>query len=91
MVEARIEQLKKDIPQVLDYAKMKKPESCMETIKECVGYRTDEQVERVATESAKMLKSTKSLIETQAKTISEKVASLAESTSKVNELQEQVK
>lgn len=91
MVEARIEQLKKDIPQVLDYAKMKKLESCMETIKECVGYRTDEQVERVANESAKMLKSTKSLIETQAKEISEKVASLAESTSKVNELQEQVK
>lgn len=91
MVEARIEQLKKDIPEVLDYAKMKKLESCMETIKECVGYRTDEQVERVASESAKMLKSTKGLIETQAKTISEKVASLAESTSKVNELQEQVK
>ena len=91
MVEARIEQLKKDIPQVLDYAKMKKLESCMETIKECVGYRTDEQVERVANESAKMLKSTKGLIETQAKTISEKVASLAESTTKVNELQEQVK
>ena len=61
MVEARIEQLKKDIPQVLDYAKMKKLESCMETIKECVGYRTDEQVERVAAESAKMLKSTKGL------------------------------
>lgn len=91
MVEARIEQLKKDIPQVLDYAKMKKLESCMETIKECVGYRTDEQVERVANESAKMLTSTKKLMETQAKTISEKVASLAESTSKVNELQEQVK
>ena len=91
MVEARIEQLKKDIPQVLDYAKMKKLESCMETIKECVGYRTDEQVERVAAESAKMLKSTKGLIETQAKQISEKVASLAESTSKMNELQEQVK
>lgn len=91
MVEARIEQLKKDIPQVLDYAKMKKLESCMETIKECVGYRTDEQVERVATESAKMLNSTKKLMETQAKTISEKVASLAESTSKVNALQEQVK
>ena len=91
MVEARIEQLKKDIPQVLDYAKMKKLESCMETIKECVGYRTDEQVERVATESAKMLNSTKKLMETQAKTISEKVASLAESASKMNELQEQVK
>jgi len=91
MVEARIEQLKKDIPQVLDYARMKKLESCMETIKECVGYRTDEQVERVANESAKMLNSTKKLMETQAKTISEKVASLAESTSKMNELQEQVK
>ena len=91
MVEARIEQLKKDIPQVLDYAKMKKLESCMETIKECVGYRTDEQVERVANESAKMLNSTKKLMETQAKTISEKVASLAESASKMNELQEQVK
>ena len=91
MVESRIEQLKKEIPQVLDYAKMKKLESCMESIKECVGYRTDEQVERVASESAKMLKSTKKLMETQAKTISEKVASLAESTSKINELQEQVK
>ena len=91
MVESRIEQLKKDIPQVLDYAKMKKLESCMATIKECVGYKTDEQVERVASESAKMLKSTKSLIETQAKTISEKVASLAESASKMKALQEQVK
>ena len=91
MVESRIAQLKKDIPQVLDYAKMKKLESCMETIKECVGYHTDEQVERVASESAKMLKSTKSLIETQAKTISEKVASLAESASKMKALQEQVK
>ena len=91
MVESRIEQLKKDIPQVLDYAKMKKLESCMATIKECVGYHTDEQVERVASESAKMLKSTKSLIETQAKTISEKVASLAESASKMKALQEQVK
>ena len=91
MVESRIAQLKKDIPQVLDYAKMKKLESCMETIKECVGYKTDEQVERVASESAKMLKSTKSLIETQAKTISEKVASLAESASKMKALQEQVK
>ena len=91
MVESRIAQLKKDIPQVLDYAKMKKLESCMNTIKECVGYKTDEQVERVASESAKMLKSTKSLIETQAKTISEKVASLAESASKMKALQEQVK
>ena len=91
MVESRIAQLKKDRPQVLDYAKVKKLESCMETIKECVGYKTDEQVERVASESAKMLKSTKSLIETQAKTISEKVASLAESASKMKALQEQVK
>ena len=91
MVEARIEQLKKEIPQVLDYAKMKKLEGCMESIKECVGYKSDEQVEKVAKESAKMLKSTKSLVETQAKTISEKVASLAESTRKVNELQEQVR
>ena len=40
---------------MLDYAKMKKLESCMETIKECVGYKTDEQVERVTSESAKML------------------------------------
>ena len=91
MVESRIEQLKKDIPQVLDYARMRKLEACMESIKECVGYRTDEQVERVANESAKMLKSTKTLMETQAKTISEKVASLAESTSKINDLEEQVK
>ena len=52
MVESRIEQLKKEIPQVLDYARMKKLESCVETIKECVGYRSDEQVERVANESA---------------------------------------
>lgn len=91
MVEARIEQLKKEIPQVLDYARMKKLEGCVETIKECVGYRADEQVEKVANESAKMLKSTKTLIETQAKTISEKVASLAESTKKIGELEAKVK
>ena len=63
MVESRIEQLKKEIPQVLDYARMKKLEDCVETIKECVGYNTDEQVERVASESAKLLKSTKKLME----------------------------
>ena len=91
MVEARIEQLKKEIPQVLDYARMKKLEGCVETIKECVGYRADEQVERVAKESAKMLKSTKALVETQAKQISEKVASLAESTKKIGELETKVK
>lgn len=91
MVEKRIEQLKKEIPQVLDYARMKKLESCVETIKECVGYRADEQVERVAKESAKMLKSTKALVETQAKQISEKVASLAESTKKIGELETKVK
>lgn len=91
MVESRIEQLKKEIPQVLDYARMKKLEGCVETIKECVGYRADEQVERVANESAKMLKSTKALIETQAKQISEKVASLNESTKKIDELEKKVK
>lgn len=91
MVESRIEQLKKEIPQVLDYARMKKLEGCVETIKECVGYRSDEQVERVANESAKMLKSTKTLIETQAKQISEKVASLNESTKKIDELEKKVK
>ena len=64
MVEARIEQLKKEIPQVLDYARMKKLERCVESVKECVGYKADEQVEKVANESAKMLKSTKTLIET---------------------------
>jgi len=91
MVESRIEQLKKEIPQVLDYARMKKLEGCVETIKECVGYRADEQVEKVANESAKMLKSTKTLIETQAKQISEKVASLNESTKKIDELEKKVK
>jgi hypothetical protein len=91
MVESRIEQLKKEIPQVLDYARMKKLEGCVETIKECVGYRADEQVEKVASESAKMLKSTKTLIETQAKQISEKVASLNESTKKIDELEKKVK
>ena len=64
MVEKRIEQLKKEIPQVLDYARMKKLEQCVESVKECVGYKVDEQVEKVANESAKMLKSTKTLIET---------------------------
>jgi uncharacterized protein YoxC len=91
MVESRIEQLKKEMPQVMDYAKMKKLESCMESIKECVGYKSDEQVERVANESAKMLKSTKALVETQAKTISEKVASLNESAKTIKGLQEKVK
>ena len=91
MVESRIEQLKKEMPQVLDYAKMKKLENCMESIKECVGYKSDEQVERVANESAKMLKSTKALVETQAKTISEKVASLNESAKTIKGLQEKVK
>ena len=91
MVESRIEQLKKEIPQVLDYARMKKLEGCIDTIKECVGYRADEQVERVANESAKMLKSTKALIETQAKQISEKVASLSESTKKIGELEDTIK
>lgn len=64
MVEARIEKLKKEIPHVLDYARMKKLEKCVEIVKECVGYKADEQVEKVANESAKMLKSTKTLIET---------------------------
>ena len=64
MVEERIEQLKKEIPQVLDYARMKKLEQCVESVKECVGYKADEQVEKVANESANMLKSTKTLIET---------------------------
>lgn len=91
MVEARIEQLKKDMPQILDYARLKKLESCVESVKECVGYKADEQVERVAAESAKMLKSTKTLIETQAKQISEKTASLNESTKSVKALQEKVK
>ena len=91
MVEARIEKLKKEIPQVLDYARMKKLEKCVESVKECVGYKADEQVEKVANESAKMLKSTKTLIETQAKQISEKTASLSESRNAVKALQEQVK
>ena len=91
MVEARIEQLKKEIPEVLDYARLKKLQGAMETIKECVGYQSDEQVEKVATESANMLNKTKSLIETQAKQISEKAASLNESTKTVKELKEKVK
>ena len=91
LVESRIQKLKKELPQVLDYAKMKKLESCMTTIKECVGYNSDEQVEKVAKESAKMLKSTKALVETQAKQISEKSASLVESRKSITELQSQVK
>ena len=91
MVESRIEQLKKDIPQVLDYAKMKKLERCMDTIKECVGYNADEQVERVAKESAKMLNATKTLMETQAKQISEKAASLNESAREVSELKGKIR
>lgn len=91
MVEARIEQLKKEIPQVLDYARMKKLEQCVESVKECVGYKADEQVEKVANESANILKSTKTLIETQAKQISEKTASLNESRNAVKALQEKVK
>ena len=79
MVESRIQRLKEEMPSVLDYARMKKLQSCVESIKECVGYNADEQVERVANESAKMLKSTKALVETQAKQISEKSASLVES------------
>ena len=52
---------------MMDYARLKKLEGCVETIKECVGYRSDEQVEKVAKESAKMLHSTKTLIQTQSK------------------------
>lgn len=70
---------------------MKKLQSCIETIKESVGYASDEQVSKVATESARMLNTTKGLIETQAKTISEKTASLGESAKKIVQLQEQVK
>lgn len=90
MVENRVRELKKELPALVDYAKMRKMQECMNTIKECVGYKTDEQVERVAAESAKVLHSTKSLIETQAKTISEKSASLNESTRKINSLNEQI-
>lgn len=91
MVESRIQQLKKDMPQIMDYAKLRKLERCVESVKECVGYKADEQVEKVANESAKMLKSTKTLIETQAKQISEKTASLSESRNAVKALQEKVK
>ena len=90
MVESRIEQLKKDMPKIMDYAKLKKLSSCVETIKECVGYASDVQVEKVASESAKMLHSTRSLIDSQAKTISEKVASLNESTRKIGELESKI-
>lgn len=90
MVENRVEELKKEIPEVLDYAKMKKLQECMDTIKECVGYRSDEQVERVAAESAKILHNTKALIETQAKQISEKTASLNESTKTIKQLNEKI-
>lgn len=91
MVETRIEQLKKDMPQVLDYAKMKKLQKCVESIKDAVGYDSDEMVEKVRNDAAKMLHNTKSFIETQAKTISEKSASLSESTKVVKSLQEKVK
>lgn len=90
MVESRISKLKKELPQVLDYARMKKLSECVETIKECVGYASDDQVEKVASESAKMLKTTKALVETQAKTISEKSASLGESVKKIRELQAKI-
>lgn len=91
MVEQRVQELKKEIPEVLDYAKMKKLQDCIETIKESVGYASDEQVSKVASESAKMLNTTKGLIETQAKTISEKTASLGESAKTISQLREQVK
>ena len=91
MVERRIEQLKKDMPKVLDYAKMKKLQKCVESIKDAVGYDSDEMVEKVRNDAAKMLHSTKSFIETQAKTISERSASLSESTKTVKSLQEKVK
>lgn len=90
-MESRIQKLKKEMPQVMDYARMKKLESCVESIKECVGYNADEQVDRVAKESAKMLKTTKALVETQAKQISEKSASLVESRKSITELKQQVK
>lgn len=64
MVESRIQKLKAELPQVLDYAKLKRLSECVETIKDAVGYSSDDQVEKVASESAKMLHSTKSLIET---------------------------
>ena len=91
LVESRIAKLKKELPQVLDYAKMKKLQSCVESIKDCVGYASDEQVDKVASESAKMLSNTKNLIESQAKTISEKSEKLNESTKKIASLCEQVK
>lgn len=91
MVEARITQLKQELPAIMDYAKLKRLQECVESIKECVGYHADEQVEKVAAESAKMLHSTKSLIETQAKQISEKAASLSESSKTIQGLQEKVK
>lgn len=91
MVEGRIQQLKKDMPQVLDYAKMKRLQKCVESIKDAVGYDSDEMVEKVRSDAAKMLHSTKTFIETQAKTISERSASLSESTKTVKSLQEKVK
>ena len=91
MVEARIEQLKKDMPQVLDYAKMKRLQRCVESIKETVGYDSDEMVDKVRNDAANMLRNTKTFIETQKKTISEKAASLNESAKTVKSLQEKVK
>lgn len=91
MVEGRIQQLKKDMPQVLDYAKMKRLQRCVESIKECVGYDSDEMVDKVRNDAANMLRSTKTFIETQKKTISEKAASLNESAKTVKSLQEKVK
>ena len=70
---------------------MKKLQKCVESIKDAVGYDSDEMVEKVRSDAAKMLHSTKSFIETQAKTISERSASLSESTKTVKSLQEKVK
>lgn len=77
-VEQRVQELKREIPQAVDYARMRKMEACMEQIRECVGYSTDEQVGRVAAESARMLKSTKALVESQARAVAEKAKAAKE-------------
>lgn len=91
IVDGRVRELKKELPSVIDYAKLKKLQECVDAIKECVGYNSDEQLQKVASNNAKMLHSTKNLLETQAKTISEKTASLNESKAKINQLNEQIK
>lgn len=90
MVEARVRQLKTEIPQVVDYAKMKKLMECVETIKECVGYRTDEQIAKMTTENAKAMAATRTLIETQAKQIQTSSKNINESNERLRQMSVQM-